>query len=354
MASTLPVKYLHSLLKLSPLPPEALQLELEALGIDPSMLESGKGEVSTEQYGRLFIHLVRGLQTDLAGRRGDLSGLLSFSTYRMMFEAMVHAATLREALTRAAIYFERFQPDAETFHIETVGDLARCRFDIGGETDAPVTAANFCMGRLDWLPGVSGRLLAMATWHRVAGWFIGSYIDLERVELAAAGRPGKDYRDLFGVPVVFGADTNAFYFHPRYLDFPVVQGEASLAAMLQSFPARLMELEQLNSSLGNRVLGLIGTDFNGELPTLPEIAERLLTTTATLHRRLKAEGTSWQQLKDEARREAAMNYIDSGEYSNVQVAEMMGFSDPSTFYRAFRKWTGQTPQQYRQQGGGSG
>ena len=128
MAKTVPAKYVRSMLKLSQAPLERLGLEFDALGIDPAVLESGEGEVSAEQYGRLFIQLVKGLQTDLAGQRGDLSGLLSFSTYRMMFEAMAHAATLREALTRAAIYFERFQPDAKTFHVELAGDLARCRF----------------------------------------------------------------------------------------------------------------------------------------------------------------------------------------------------------------------------------
>ena len=350
MARTVPAKYVRSLMKLSRAPLEVLLPELDEIGIDPATLDGEAGELTTEQYGRLFILLVKRLQTDLAGQRGDLSGLLSFSTYRMMFEAMVHAATLREALARAAIYFERFQPDAETFHVETSGDLVRCRFDIGGDSDAPVSVANFCMGRLDWLPGLSGKLMAMATWHRLAGWYVGSYIDLERVELAAPS-PGKDYRELFGVPVSFDAAANAFYFSPRYLDFPVVQGEASLAAMLQSFPARLLELDQLNSSVSSRIRGLLGSDFSRELPTLPEIADRLCTTTATLHRRLKAEGTSWQQLKDESRREAAMAYIDSGDYSNVQVAEMMGFSDSSTFYRAFKKWTGKTPQQYRESGG---
>jgi AraC-like DNA-binding protein len=120
-----------------------------------------------------------------------------------------------------------------------------------------------------------------------------------------------------------------------------------MSAMLASFPAQLLELEELNSSFISRIRGLMGSDFSRELPGLPEMADRLCTTTATLHRRLKKEGTSWQQVKDEARCDAAINYLAKGKHSSSEVAELMGFSDPSAFHRAFKKWTGKTPQQFR-------
>ena len=157
------------------------------------------------------------------------------------------------------------------------------------------------MGQLNWLPGSSGNILALSTWHRTASWFIGHYIDLDAVALRAAQPGEKTYQELFGVPVQFNATHNMLQFHSRFLDFPIIKSDASLTAMLTSFPAELIALDELNNSMSSRIRGLLGTDFSRELPTLPDIAGRLHTTTATLHRRLKSEGTNWQRLKDDAR-----------------------------------------------------
>jgi AraC-like DNA-binding protein len=73
-------------------------------------------------------------------------------------------------------------------------------------------------------------------------------------------------------------------------------------------------------------------------------------TTPTLHRRLREEGSAFQQLKDQARRDPAMQLILSGGYSGQQLEELTGFSDASTFHRAFKKWTGLTPLAFREQG----
>jgi len=60
------------------------------------------------------------------------------------------------------------------------------------------------------------------------------------------------------------------------------------------------------------------------------------------------EGCSYQQIKDECRRNAALIYLDAPQLSLAEVASLTGFSEPSAFFRAFRKWTGSTPSDYRQ------
>ena len=352
MADSIPLRYAQSLLRLAPMSEEELRRELMELKLPLVLLQShsaADARIPVEDYGRLFIHIVRKLQQSLPSRSADIESTLLFSAYRMMFQAMLHASTLQQAMQRASVYFQRLQAHGETFHLEDEGDLVRCRFDFSNDGDADLQSPeNFSMEQLNWLPGLTGHILSMAMWHRVCGWFIGTFIELERVQLKQPGKQGKDYSQVFGVPAHFGADYDAFYFPRRYLQFPIVQSEASLNTMLATYPAELFRIDPDSHSVGNKVKHLIGSDFQRPLPSLQDVADRLHMTTPTLHRRLREEGTSFQQLKDQCRKNAAISYLSSGEYTTQQLSELMGFSDSSTFHRAFKKWTGLTPQDYKQ------
>lgn len=352
MADTIPLQYAQSLLRLAPMGEEQLREELKALNL-PLVLLQGKSvadaRIPVEDYGRLFIHLVRKLQDTLNPGSANVESTLLFSSYRMMFQAMLHASTLGQAMQRASVYFQRLQAQGQTFHLEGHGDLVCCRFDFTDEGEIELQSPeNFSMEQLNWLPGLTGHILSMAMWHRVCGWFIGSFIDLESVELRQAGKAGKDYSEVFGLPAQFNAERDAYHFHRRYLDFPIVQSEASLNTMLETYPAELFRIDPQSHGVANKVKHLIGTDFQRPLPSLQDVAERLHMTTPTLHRRLREEGTSFQQLKDLCRKNAAISYLVGGEHTSQELSELMGFSDSSTFHRAFKKWTSLTPQEYRQ------
>ena len=352
MTRTLPLRFAQSLLRLTPMSREQLQLVLRELNLplviaEPTAVPDTK--ISVDDYGRLFIHLLHRLQDDMPSRTGAIESTLSFSAYRMMFQAMLHAHTLEQAMQRASVYFQRLQSSGDSFSLDIKGDQVCCRFDFAADNTRTLESPeNFNLEELNWLPGVTGHVLSMAMWHRVCCWFIGSYIELSNVHMQQANiTTQNDYADVFGTAVVFSSLDNAFYFHKRYLEFPIAKSESSLDAMLETYPAELFKIAPAEDSIATKVRQLIGTDFERDLPTLQDMAERLYMTTPTLHRRLRAEGTSFQQLKDSCRKDQAIHYLLSDNYNSRELAQLMGFSDNSTFHRAFKKWTGVTPQEFR-------
>jgi AraC-like DNA-binding protein len=78
-----------------------------------------------------------------------------------------------------------------------------------------------------------------------------------------------------------------------------------------------------------------------------EVAARLAVSTPTLRRRLAAEGTSFQQIRDQLRRDVAIAALAAGAVSIEDLARQLGFSEPSAFHRAFRRWTGSAPRSYQ-------
>jgi len=83
------------------------------------------------------------------------------------------------------------------------------------------------------------------------------------------------------------------------------------------------------------------------LPTLALLARDFGLSAATLRRRLEQEGASWGHLKGELRRDLALQHLSDGHLSVGEIAARLGFNDASTFYRAFRKWTGSAPGAWR-------
>src|SRR5690606_13921122 len=150
------------------------------------------------------------------------------------------------------------------------------------------------------------------------------------------------YREVFGCPVAFGQTENALVFAAADLALPLVSRNPEVAALMaggaEAALARLGE-----APWRDRVGAVVDAMLQGDEPTLAAAASRLHMSARTLQRLLAQEGLRFTDVLDARRRAAAERHLDGGRATAQEVAFLLGFATPSSFFRAFKRWTGTTP-----------
>ncbi len=152
---------------------------------------------------------------------------------------------------------------------------------------------------------------------------------------------------LFGCPVTFGAPQTEIRFAPSVLELPHAGADSKLLRILTRHADALLATLPAPDSTVGRVRAAITRQATREFPTLRSTAASLGVPERTLQRRLAAEGLSHSTLLDEARRELALRYLGNAALSVTDIGYLLHFSDPASFHRAFRRWTGESPLEYR-------
>ncbi len=197
----------------------------------------------------------------------------------------------------------------------------------------------------------------LTSWHRFASWMIGNQVVLNLAEFAYAP-PGHvaEYQYLFPTLHRFNAVRSAMVFSSEYLDQPIVREPDQTGPYLHNFPYSALVRPKNDHSYTTRVRTVIRQDpgFPVLIPDFDKVSGQMNLTSSTLRRKLKSEGTSYQQIKDLLRRDLAIGHIQSAALSIGEIAHKVGFAEPGAFIRAFKSWTGVTPGYYRTAWGRSG
>ncbi|MDJ0627468.1 MAG: AraC family transcriptional regulator ligand-binding domain-containing protein [Rhodobacter sp.] len=154
----------------------------------------------------------------------------------------------------------------------------------------------------------------------------------------------------FRCPVHYGSDRDALEVSLAAATKPNRLGDAGIAAFFDAHLDEELKGIEDPSGLSRRVLDQIGDALSEGVPTLAQVGARLGISGRTLQRRLAEVDLAYQDLVSEARRTLAKQFLRQTDYALAEIAFLTGFSDQSTFTRAFKRWTGQTPASYRREG----
>jgi AraC-like DNA-binding protein len=176
---------------------------------------------------------------------------------------------------------------------------------------------------------------------------IGRNIHPVRVELRRAVANRQPYENFFACPVKFGARRNRLFFRVEDLDQPFMTHNADL--LEQIAPQLEAELKQhlTNRSLREQAKGIVKRSLAGQRPRLEDVALELRMSARTLQRKLLEEGVTFHALMEDARHEMAQHYLRQPSVELNETAYLLGYEDPNSFIRAFHKWEGTSPGEWR-------
>jgi len=304
--------------------------------IAPVLVQSHQSRISATNYGALWLAVARTLDDELFGQD---TRRMKVGSFAMICRSLIHCKTLKSALVRMLRFFNLLLDD---FSCSLVVDVAHFRIVIeergGGNTLNAVAVQ----------PKIFGHETLLMMQHGLACWLIGRRIPIISASFSYE-EPiySEEYRFMYSTQLAFNQAVTSLSFSSLHLDLPVVQNEASATEFLRGAPANIVLKYKNNSSFSANIRRRLRVTARTEWPDFDTFAKGLHMTGSTLRRRLGEEGQSYQSIKDQLRRDMAIDYLSHSSKSVMDIAIELGFAEPSAFHRAFKKWTGSSPGEYR-------
>lgn len=157
----------------------------------------------------------------------------------------------------------------------------------------------------------------------------------------------RELRFVFSTNLRFSQVGSSIVFPSKYLKMGNIQNERTMKEFLRHAPGNFLVLYKNSSSLVAKIIRQFREMPPSSWPNFATLAHQLHVSQATLRRRLSDEGVTYQRILDDLRRDLAVEFLSDTEQSLADIAEALGFSEASAFHRAFRKWTGVKPGEYR-------
>lgn len=325
---TVPVAFVRGMLAGVQARGEPIESFLADAGIPSELLEHAGARITAAQYVALFRLLIERREDECLG---FLSRPLKPGSFALMARSALGARSLDSAIRRVSQTFWLLQDDV-VLESRREGELAGVGLRFSRSLSEQPVFLHEMLVRVFW---------------RLIAWLAGGRLPAARFDFAFDNPPhAGSYGKIFPAHLEFGRGQTAFWFEATWLLSPVRRDEAALRAFLADAQANIVVPRTDRDVASSRVRAYLQLTQ----PTWPDLAESasaLHMSTATLQRRLAMEGTSFQTLKDELRRDIAIVRLNTSSVSLAELAQELGFADSAAFQRAFKVWTGSAPGSYR-------
>jgi AraC-like DNA-binding protein len=301
--------------------------------ITPAQLAKADARITAGQMEALSAAAMQALDDEALGAFGRK---LPWGSYGMLARASLPSPNLGVAIKRWCRH-HRLIADDIALHLAVQGDGASIVIEERANLARHGPGAReFCLVHV------------LRNIHGLACWYVDSRIPLQAARFPfAQPAHASAYAHMFpGGPLQFDAADAAITFDARYLALPLRRDEKALRQMLRrALPLTVLQYRR-DRLIVEQVRQLLVANAE-DVHSAAQIAKLLHMSARTLHRQLKDEGASLQQLKDETRRERACDLLFRTARPIKQVASAVGFRNEKSFIRAFRQWTGTSPAQFR-------
>jgi AraC-like DNA-binding protein len=317
-----------------------------AVAVDPATLRSATGfdpACADDSDARIPLALETALWDEAARQSGDEAfGLhaaerLSIGAFGVFDYVLRTAPTLGAMLERLSRY-NRLAHDAAVISVAPRGEVTRLEHALrGAGATQSRHAAEFTLAAIV----VGGAQISGAPLRPLAVHF--------RHPVPATEYVTAEHARLFGVAPRFGMAVNALELDRATVSRPCPAADPVLSQVMERYAEALLAARpDPSESVASRVRRQIAADLSTGEASLASVAHKLRMSERSLQRRLADEGVTFDALLDDLRRELALRYLADPKLAIAEIAYLLGYSDPSPFHRAVKRWTGTTPRALRQ------
>jgi len=303
---------------------------VRAVGLPPAALSKPDGFIPCAQFARLLDEAARASGDDCFGLH--FGERFNPKDVGPLAYVMMNSPTIEAGFQNAGRYLSVHNQAAKvSFGVE--GRFAYARhLLVDPAIEAPRQHNEYSLAvALNMV-----RLMAGSSWSPLEAHF-------------AHPDPGQhsEQTRIFGAPVAFGRAANAFVIEREFLDRQVPAADPRLYPILRRYLDEVLTEVPSEDDLLGSVRRAVAESMRHGDPSLTKVGKRIAMGPRTLQRRLKDQGVEFKALVDDTRRLFALTYLRDPGHTLAEIAYLLGYSEVSAFNRAFRRWTGSTPSDYR-------